>query len=215
MLIKRFWIDPYQCTLDTHIVAVDGPDVRVAETICYAFSGGQESDRGTLAGREIVEARKDGFDIVHTLPADHGLAPGQPVRMEIDWPRRYRLMRLHFAAELVLELVCRLRPGVTKIGAHIAADKARIDFALEENVAALFPAIEAEVAAIVAADLAIACDFSDEAAQRRYWEIAGLARVPCGGTHPRRTGEIGAIGLRRRNVGRGKERIEVTLAGEG
>ncbi|QNM95647.1 alanyl-tRNA editing protein [Chitinimonas koreensis] len=215
MLIKRFWIDPYQRTLDTRVVAVDGAAVRVAETICYAFSGGQESDRGTLAGFEIVEARKDGHDIVYTLPADHGLAVGPPVRMELDWPRRYRLMRLHFAAELVLELLCRLRPGVEKIGAHIAADKARIDFALDENVAALFPAIEAEVAAIVAADLAIACDFSDEAAQRRYWEIAGLARVPCGGTHPRRTGEIGPIGLRRRNVGRGKERIEVTLAGAG
>jgi Ser-tRNA(Ala) deacylase AlaX len=38
-------------------------------------------------------------------------------------------MRLHLAAELVLELVYRALPGVEKTGAHIAADKARIDFA--------------------------------------------------------------------------------------
>ena len=62
------------------------------------------------------------------------------------------------------------------------------------------------------ADLPIVSAFADEAAERRYWEIAGFARVPCGGTHPRRTGEIGEVVLKRRNVGRGIERIEVRLA---
>ncbi len=54
--------------------------------------------------------------------------------------------------------------------------------------------------------------FSDQAAGRRYWEVAGFARVACGGTHLRRTGEVGALALRRRNPGRGKERVEITLA---
>ncbi|HAE50502.1 MAG TPA: alanyl-tRNA editing protein, partial [Tistrella mobilis] len=46
---------------------------------------------------------------------------------------------------------------------------------------------------------------------RRYWEVEGVARVPCGGTHLRRTGEVGAITLKRVNVGKGKERIEMRL----
>jgi Ser-tRNA(Ala) deacylase AlaX len=37
--------------------------------------------------------------------------------------------------------------------------------------------------------------------------------MPCGGTHVARTGEIGPVRLKRRNVGAGKERVEVTLAG--
>jgi Ser-tRNA(Ala) deacylase AlaX len=45
----------------------------------------------------------------------------------------------------------------------------------------------------------------------RSWEVEGLARVPCGGTHLRTTGEVGALALKRRNVGKGKERIEILL----
>ncbi|HLT78007.1 MAG TPA: hypothetical protein VKZ87_11510 [Ferrovibrio sp.] len=40
-----------------------------------------------------------------------------------------------------------------------------------------------------------------------------FAAVPCGGTHLRRTGEIGAIRLKRVNIGKGKERVEIALAG--
>ena len=73
----------------------------------------------------------------------------------------------------------------------------------------LFAALEPALASLVAADQPIVSAFSDEAAERRYWEIAGVGRVPCGGTHLRRTGEIGRITLKRNNVGKGKERIEI------
>lgn len=208
---KVFWEDPYLSTLETHVRSVDGATVTLAETIFYAFSGGQESDAGSIGGHAVREARKQGRDILYTLDPGHGLQPGQPVRVEIDWARRYRLMRLHFAAELVLEIVCRRLPGVEKIGAHIAADKARIDFAHPEPVTPLLPEIAAEANAIVAANLPIESAFSDEAAQRRFWKIEGFAAVPCGGTHLKRTGEVGRIALKRRNVGRGKERIEILL----
>ena len=121
-------------------------------------------------------------------------------------------MRLHFAAELVLELAYRKLEPITKIGAHIAEDKARIDFAWDENIAAHFPDLEREANAVVAADHAIVSAFSDEAAERRYWQIPGFARVPCGGTHLRRSGEVGTIALKRKNIGKGKERIEITVA---
>jgi Ser-tRNA(Ala) deacylase AlaX len=121
-------------------------------------------------------------------------------------------MRLHLAAEIVLELAYRELAPIEKIGAHIAADKARIDFAWERNIATAFPLLAEKANALVAADHPIVSAFSDEADQRRYWEIAGFARVPCGGTHLKRTGEIGPISLKRRNVGKGKERIEITVA---
>ena len=65
------------------------------------------------------------------------------------------------------------------------------------------------------ADLAIVSAFSDPDGERRYWEVPGFARVPCGGTHLRRTGKIGCIDLKRKNVGSGKERIEIYLVREG
>lgn len=211
MTLKRFWSDPYLTRLDTHVTTVDGPDVTVAETIFYAFSGGQESDSGTIGGRPVLDAHKDGLEIVYTLAEDHGLRPGDPVTIAIDWARRYRLMRLHFAAEIVLELVYRALPAVSKVGAHIAPDKARLDFEWPENISGLIPSLEAQAQALIDADHPIRSTFSDEAAEKRTWEIAGFARVPCGGTHLRRTGEVGRIALKRRNPGKGKERIEVVL----
>lgn len=210
---KLFWREPYLTTLATTIASVDGTEVALARTIFYAMSGGQESDRGTIGGHPVLAARKDGLRIVYTLPDGHGLRAGDPVEVRIDGARRLALMRLHFAAELVLELVTRRHPGIVKIGAHIAEDKARVDFEWPENLAAELPSIRDEALAIVRADPEIVSAFSDEARERRYWRIPGFAQVPCGGTHPRRAGEVGDIALKRRNVGRGKERIEIVLAG--
>ena len=212
MVRKIFWLDAYRTAHKTRIAGVDNQRVRLEETIFFAFSGGQESDAGTLSGHPVLAAEKEGLDIVYTLPPNHGLRTGDEVEVTIDWDRRYRLMRLHFAAEMVLQIVYKLRPGIERIGAHISADKARVDFALDGSIAALFPQIEAQVATLLAADLPIVTAFADEAAERRYWEIDGFARMPCGGTHPRTTAEVGAIKLKRKNTGKGKERIEITLA---
>ncbi|MFZ5856672.1 MAG: alanyl-tRNA editing protein [Chloroflexota bacterium] len=211
MTKKIFWQDPYLTQLDTHITRVDGNDVTVTETILYAFAGGQESDHGTIGGQRVVQARKEGKEIFYTLEDGHGLKVGDAVTMTIDWERRYRLMRLHFAAELVLELAYQNLKGIEKIGAHISADKARIDFRWAENISAAFPLLEATANQIVQNDAEIVSAYGDEAEERRYWEVVGFARVPCGGTHLKRTGEVGKIQLKRDNIGKGKERIEVCV----
>ncbi len=212
MTRKVFWDDPYQTRLDTSITSVSGNTLTVASTIFYAFAGGQESDAGTIADHPVLEARKDGLEIFYTLPEDHGLSVGVPVAMSIDWQRRYKLMRLHFAAEIVLQLVYQTVPGIEKIGAHIAEDKSRIDFITPTRFTALLPMLAEKANTLIAGDHPITSAFSDEANERRYWEIEGFAREACGGTHLRRTGEVGAITLKRDNIGKGKERIEIHLA---
>lgn len=209
MLRKVFWDDPYLCELDTKVNAVEGDLVTLNETVFFAFSGGQESDAGNIGGQPVLNARTQGGDILYTLPEDHGLKPGDPVHVEIDWARRYRLMRLHFAAEIVLELVYKHLPGIEKIGAHIAQDKARIDFSMDENISNHFGLLSGDANRIVDNDMPVESAFGDEAAGRRYWKIEGFGEVPCGGTHVKRTGEVGAITLKRKNIGAGKERIEV------
>lgn len=212
MTRKIFWSDPYQTALETTVATVSGSSITLSETIFFAFSGGQESDIGTIAGSAVISAQKNGLDIVYTLPDNHGLVVGQVVLVEIDWDRRYRLMRLHFAAELVLELFYKRLEGVCKVGAHIAQDKARIDFAWAESISPLLPPLEAAANAIVSANLEIKTGFDDESNERRYWEIDGFSRVPCGGTHVRKTGEVGPIKLKRNNRGRGNQRVEIYLA---
>lgn len=208
---KLFWENPYQTTLETQVVAVCDDQITLRETIFFAFSGGQQSDAGTIAGMPVLRAEKVGIDIQYTLPAGHGLEPGDAVRVEIDSAVRLRVMRLHFAAELVLELVYQLYGHPEKVGANITDQKARVDFRWQGNINTTFPTVQQRIEALVAANLPIISAFSDEANERRYWEIAGFAKVPCGGTHPRRTGEVGSIALRRSNIGGGRERIEITL----
>ena len=211
MTKKIFWQDPYLTQLATRIASVDGNDVTVEETIFYALSGGQESDHGTIGSKRVLQARNEGRDIVYTLEAYHGLKSGDAVRIEIDWERRYKLMRLHLAAELVLELVYQNFDSIEKVGAHIAQDKARIDFEWQASISEKLPLIREKALAIVEADKEIISAFSDRENQRRYWEIEEFARVPCGGTHLQKTGEIGDMKLKRKNPGKGKERIEIYL----
>lgn len=211
MTTKAFWMDSYATSLETAVSAVDGADVELASTIFFAFSGGQESDQGTIAGYPVCAARRDGVRIVYTLPPDHGLAVGDSVEVHIDWGRRYRLMRLHFAAELVLELFYKALPSASKVGAHISVDKARIDFSWPESISALLPRIASEANEIILSNNTIQTGFEDVPNERRYWQIEGFARVPCGGTHVKATGEIGEIRLKRNNIGKGKERVEIYL----
>jgi alanyl-tRNA synthetase len=209
MTTKVFWQDPYQTELQTTVKTVNGNQITVTETIFYAFSGGQESDRGTIGGHDVLEAKKVDQEIIYTLNEQHGLKAGDVVKMTIDWERRYRLMRLHFAAEVVLELVCQRFPEVIKVGAHIAQDKSRIDFEWDQNITPFILSLQEAAQQIISANQDIISAFSDEANERRYWKINEFSQVPCGGTHIKRTGEMGVIRLKRVNPGKGRERIEI------
>ncbi len=211
MTQKLFWNDPYQTHLETEVTSVSAAGLTLNETIFFAFAGGQESDAGSIGGLPVIEARKSGKEIYYILPENHDIAAGDRVTVEIDWDRRYNIMRLHFAAEIVLELIARNLEGSTKIGAHISAEKARIDFAWPQSISGILPQIKKQAQMIIDADSKIISEFSDQEAERRYWQVDGFAKVGCGGTHLKRTGEVGEIALKRKNIGKGKERVEIYL----
>ena len=207
---KVFWENPYQQSLETTVAAVEGNKILFAETIAYSFAGGQESDKAYVNGMSILDSKMEGNLIYYTLSDNHGLKVGDKVTMTIDWPRRSRLMRLHFAAELILEIVTQ-KYHLEKVGAHIAEGKARIDFKSDTNVSTLFPAILAEYNAIIESNKPIEKGYSDIATQRRFWKIDGFAQVPCGGTHVNSTREVGFVTLKRDRPGKSIERIEIRL----
>jgi len=209
---KTFWADPYLTELTATITSVDGEKITVDRTIAYAFSGGQESDRGTINNYNIVKAEKCGKQIVYVIDDCHDLKIGDDVLIRIDWERRYKIMRLHFAAELVLELINKNFSDPMKVGAHIAEDKARVDFLWQGNISQTFDLLNNKMTDLVQKDLPIKSQFSDLEEEIRYWEIEDFAKVPCGGTHLKKTSELGLVFLKRNNIGKGKERIEIMLA---
>lgn len=207
---KVFWDNPYQKSLTTKVASLDGDKVLFEETITYSFAGGQESDKATVNGIPIIDSKMEGNLIYYTLPEGHGLSQGDEVTMVIDWPRRNRLMRLHFAAELVLEIVTQ-KFNFEKVGAHIAESKARIDFRSDTNISSSLPEILAEYNEIIKSDRIIHKGYSDVINQRRFWKIDGFAQVPCGGTHVASTAEVGFVTLKREHPGKSIERIEIRL----
>lgn len=210
---KIFWDNPYQQVLTTKVANVNGNELLFEETIAYSFSGGQESDKTFINNLPVLDSRKEGNLIYYTLPEEHALSVGDEIKMSIDWLRRYRLMRLHFAAELVLEIVTQ-KYQLEKVGAHIAEHKARIDFVYPHHISSLFEVILEDYNKIIHADMPIQTGFSDVATQKRFWKIDGFAEVPCGGTHVKSTKEVGFVTLKRSRSGKGIERIEIKLVNE-
>lgn len=208
---KFFWANPYQTELQTKVSSVDGNKVTLEETIFFAFSGGQESDHGSIGGYEVLEAKKVGKEIFYILSDSHTLKAGDTVEVVIDEETRLNLMKLHFAAELVLVIVTDNYGHPEKTGAHISPDKARVDFVWEGSIAPILPEVSARLNQIIEENRPITSAFENETEERRYWKIEGLAKVPCGGTHPRKTGELGKMRLKRKNIGKGQERIEITF----
>ncbi|GGI15226.1 alanyl-tRNA editing protein [Gottfriedia solisilvae] len=209
---KLFWEDPYLSYTTAIVTSVVGQTITLDQTIIYAFSGGQQSDSGKIGGFELIDAKKEALEILYTLPENHNLYKGQEVIVEIDWEKRYKIMKLHFAAEIILEMMYQNYDQPEKIGANITSDKARIDFYWNGNITETFSLLETKAHNLIDANKPIKSDFSDKEKQRRYWEIEGFGKVACGGTHIKSTGEIGRIRLKRNNIGGGKERIEIYLA---
>ena len=181
---KVFWDNPYQTKLITKIAWLKENRFVPESIIAYSFAGGQESDLAFINNLPVLDSKIEGNLIYYSLPANHGLSVGDEVTMTIDWPRRHKLMRLHFAAELILEIVTQ-KFHFEKVGAHIAQHKSRIDFKSDINISTKFEEILALYNEIIKSNLPIHKDYSDVATQRRFWKIDGFAQVPCGGTHVR------------------------------
>jgi misacylated tRNA(Ala) deacylase len=227
--------DAYLRTAEARVVAVHERGIELDRTIFYPQGGGQPGDTGVLvrAGGErlpIGDTRKgDGPDsVLHVVAAGAGLAPGEGVGLEIDWERRYALMRLHTALHV---MSCVVVAPVT--GGNIAPDKARLDFDIDmsqldaakierETNALIARAIETETVWITDEELdarpelvkTMSVQPPRGAGRVRLLRIPGIDLQPCGGTHVKNIAEIGAIRvIRIRSEGKRNKRVEIALAG--
>jgi len=209
---KLFWEDPYLKECVAKVESINGNEVRLSQSNFFAFSGGQESDSGTIGGIPVKEARKEADgDITYVLESAPTFAPGAEVQVKIDWEKRYRIMKLHTAAHVVWFLFER-KTGVKKlIGSNVTNEKSRIDYEFPESVSAILPELEKEVNELISKGMEIKTYPDAENPGRRWWEM-GEWKCPCGGTHLKNLKEIGQLKLKRKNLGKGKERIEITLA---
>lgn len=212
MATKRlFWEDPYMTNCEATVLKKNDKEVVLDQTVFYAFSGGQASDAGAIDGVPVIDARKSGDEIVYVLETTPKFNEGDKVVINIDWDKRYRLMKLHAASHVIYFLVER-QTGLKKIiGSNVTEDKGRLDYEYPEAISSILPDVEIKANEVFNQDSKINIYPDETDPNKRWWECNEW-KVPCGGTHVRSTQEIGNVKLRRKNIGSGKERIEIHLA---
>ncbi len=210
---RLYWIDPYINQFKARVESVSGKDVVLDGTYFYPQGGGQIYDTGTISEIRVVNVRREGDLIIHTLESEPNFQIGSVVECRLDWDRRYRIMKLHSSAHLLYYAMqeefgeeCKpASPGLTD------SLKSREDYLFKEKLdLQKLQLVEKKVNDLIAANLNI---YTWSEGEKRYWKVELYPAMLCGGTHPKNTGEIGAVKVNRgKKPGAGKERIEVTLA---
>jgi misacylated tRNA(Ala) deacylase len=203
-------------------------------TAFYPTGGGQPHDLGTLTWQDgeatVVEVRKSGAQVVHRLEGD--LPPvGMRVQGEIDWDRRYALMRHHTALHSMSGVIYQLY-GSTVTGGQMYPDRARMDFLLPDLSQERLQRIEDRTNELLVEGHPVSIRFlaRDEAFQIpdlirtrvnllpegieviRVVNIEGIDQQADGGTHVANTREVGRVRIvGSENKGKGNKRLEIVL----
>ncbi|MBL7169853.1 MAG: phenylalanine--tRNA ligase subunit beta [Candidatus Aenigmarchaeota archaeon] len=207
---RLFYQDPYMKETKAKVTEINGKEVVLDKTLFFAFSGGQASDRGTINEIPVVDAKKENHRIVHVLENKPNFKIGDTVQLKLDWERRYKLMKLHTAAHIVYYPFTEKLGRPKIIGSNINPEKARIDFLYDKPISEVIPEIEKESSQTISQGLEIKTELDKKEVEKRWWRC-GKWGMPCGGTHVKNTSEIGKIKLKRKNIGAGKERVEIYL----
>jgi misacylated tRNA(Ala) deacylase len=216
--LALFRDDFYLSTAEATVTAVreDGA-IELDQTCFYATSGGQPGDSGFLeradGARIELGATVHGEDksVILHIPLDGQPAPevGEKLTLHVDWPRRYKLMRMHTACH-ILSVVCQY--PIT--GAAVGEDESRVDFDMSETSDK--DAVTSAIMEIVRANHPVYLQWITDAElaanpgivkSKNVRPPIGLGRVslvcigenaaidsqPCGGTHVSETQEVGDI----------------------
>lgn len=226
--------DAYLREIPCRITAAAEGCVEFDRTIFYPLGGGQPGDRGWMvlgSGERlaILDTRKGETPdrVRHVLAADAALpAPGTQVQLQLDWPRRHRLMRMHTAMHVMASVI-----PAPVTGGNIGEDRARIDFDIDmalldgarierETNALIARAVDTRTLWITDEELdaqpelvrTLSVKPPRGAGRVRLLEIPGIDLQPCGGTHVHNIGEIiGIHVLRISNQGKQNKRVEFEL----
>lgn len=227
----------YERMMTATVVDSNRDDGRVLldRTVFYPGGGGQPYDSGALVigddRLDVVRVTQDSRGVWHWLEK---LPPiGTQVVGEIDWDRRYALMRTHTAMHALCGVVWeRFQSPVT--GGNMTPGEGRLDFEIPQWDPEDREPIEAELNRQLDLARSVEVSFLDRAEadqdpslirtkvsllpaslrEVRVIDIVGLDRQADGGTHVDSTGEVGTIRITKtESKGRGFRRIRLALGG--
>lgn len=212
MATERLYDDaPYLERFSGTVVGFRDGGVVLDQTAFYAEAGGQAGDTGTLDDTRVANTKIDEEGvIVHILEEPPGFGVGDVVRGVIDWGRRHRIMRLHTASHIMEYFLWNHFGYMERTGSFVDDSKDRADYVYDGRLdPGTLKLVESDTNEFLSGGHPVVVEVDDEGL--RHWSC-GPVEMLCAGTHVRNTREVGAVRLRRRNPGRGVERVETSLA---
>lgn len=229
-----FHTDSYLREFHARVTAVQEQRIALDKTVFYPTGGGQPCDRGLLSenGRQwsVVNVRKEGDEIWHEVEGEPP-AVGVEVTGQLDWERRYALMRTHTALHMLAGVIWR-DYGALVTGGNMEPLRARMDFEFESMRRELVEGIEKKVNAEIAAARPInvkilpreeafaipdlirtKINLLPEGIPRvRIVDIVGLDLQADGGTHVANTREVGCLKISDyKSKGKINKRLEIQV----
>lgn len=213
-MTKRLYSeDPYKQSFEAVVKKIEGNKVWLDQTCFYPESGGQAGDTGTINDQRVIDAQFDsGKNIVHILEKEPVFRVNDLVQGKIDWERRYKIMRVHAASHIMEHFLFQVFGPLKLVGSHL---NEKHDSSTYESGERLDPEklaqVERKVNEFIAKNLSIETWPDEKKPYFRYWRCSEI-QMPCGGTHPKNTSEIGPIKLKRETGGRGREKVITSLS---
>jgi alanyl-tRNA synthetase len=210
--IKLYNDDPYLKEFDAKVVLIEGNRVELDRTTFYPEGGGQVGDTGALGEARVVDTVIENGRILHVLDEAPRLKVGDKVEGVLDWERRYRIMKLHSAAHIMEHFLWKHLGILERTGSRVDDKKDRADYIYEGRLPPEeLKKTEEDSNKFLEEGHEITIDKDPDDPVIRIWRCVPV-EMPCGGTHVRNTKEIGRINLKRKNPGKGVERVETSLA---
>jgi alanyl-tRNA synthetase len=192
-------------------------------TALYPASGGQPHDLGKVGDANVLDVRDEGEEIVHIVDRQVDLGTVQGC---VDWPRRFDHMQQHTGQHL-LSAMFQERFGRPTVSFHLGSDISTIDLRGEEPSEEILEGAERAANRVIfddrpvnvrygtagqLAELGVRKEVEREGILRAI-EIEGADLQPCGGTHVKRTAQIGLTLVRRCTKMRQDWRVEFACGG--
>jgi misacylated tRNA(Ala) deacylase len=234
MTKELFREDAYLKQCDAQVIEQQDNKIELDQTVFYPTGGGQPGDTGIFVRQDGTRVNvqdtvkdRDSGTIWHLIEEGIELDPGEQLSVEIDWERRYSLMRLHSC----MHMLCAIVPAPVTGGSIRDEGTARLDFDLPDPPDKA--ALNDQLNALTSSDHAMTLKWiSDEEMKAqadlvrtmsvqppmgtgrvRLVEFADVDLQPCGGTHVANSNEIGAVTIQSiKKKGKLNRRITIALA---
>jgi alanyl-tRNA synthetase len=202
-----YYEDQYVKEIEATVENVQGNKVLFNKTIFFPQTSTEPGDLGKIGNKKISGLKKEGNEVWHIFNKNAQMNIGDTVKLELDWDKRYKAMRLHaalhmFAGIMDMKFGERAVAGAVKpdlthaylVFKHKLSDEV-VDQALNDAIQEIENGSEIET-------------YWDDVKEGFRWcKVGNFLPIPCGGLHVKNTKEIKSLKISKRDFDGSKEKI--------